>query len=358
MPEQKECFGAAVVNGKIYVIGGYPGVGYYPFSNITQMYNPANDDWITLAPMPTARINFGIAISNNKIYVIGGQDDENMITTPEMSYQFEVLTGINEAYDPTTNSWDNKASMPIPRNHLQANVVEDKIYLIGGQHQQSIELPPSEHSSNLTEVYDPTTDKWTTMTPIPNPVYSYCSAVVDDKIYIISGAFANSSLSNLVQIFDPKTNTWTLGAPIPTPMQQAAAGATTGTMAPKRIYVIGGNTTQAYNPKTDTWTFGADMPTYRYGLSVAVVNDTLFALGGSAVSLTDANEQYTPIDYGTPDPTQQPTTTPTQTPTESPTINPSPTIPEFQTWTIPTLATAIILISTITVRRKKLKHQS
>jgi LPXTG-motif cell wall-anchored protein len=45
---------------------------------------------------------------------------------------------------------------------------------------------------------------------------------------------------------------------------------------------------------------------------VAVVNDVLYALGGSDLSLTNANEQYTPIGYGTPEPT------PTSTPTPSP----------------------------------------
>jgi len=177
-------------------------------------------------------------------------------------------------------------------------------------------------------------------------VYDYSSAVVDDKIYIISGAFANSSLSSLVQIFDPKTNNWTNGAPIPTPMHQAAAGATTGTYAPKRIYIIGGNTTQAYDPQTNNWTNGADMPTPRHELAVAVVNDTLYALGGSAVSLTDANEQYTPIDYGTPQPTQQPITIPTPTTT----INPSPTIPEIPSWTILTLLIAVF-VSIIILRK-------
>lgn len=46
------------------------------------------------------------------------------------------------------------------------------------------------------------------------------------------------------------------------------------------------------------------------------------------------------------------------TPTLSPTISPSPTIPEFPTYTTLTIAAAMILISTIIVTRKKLKHKS
>jgi hypothetical protein len=65
------------------------------------------------------------------------------------------------------------------------------------------------------------------------------------------------------------------------------------------------------------------MPTERWGLAVAVTNDKLYAMGGTSISLTDANEQYTPIGYGTVTP--PPSTTPTQTPTPIATQTPTPT---------------------------------
>ena len=37
---------------------------------------------------------------------------------------------------------------------------------------------------------------------------------------------------------------------------------------------------QVYDPETDSWTFGANMPTYRISLGFALVNDTLYAIGG------------------------------------------------------------------------------
>jgi N-acetylneuraminic acid mutarotase len=331
-------FGVAVVNGKIYAIGGYTTQGGgSTFSNMNQFYDPANDAWTNiLAPMPIARRNFGIAVYQDKIYVIGGENRSHAIPGPNfVDYSMDGVTGVIEVYDIATNTWGNKTPMPTPRNYLQANVVDGKIYLIGGLSQQKLEYPSSPHSSNLTEVYDILTDSWTTMLPIPTPVWGYASAVVNDKIYIISGWCGNSSsssrqsasLSNQVQIFDPKTNTWSQGKPIPTPIVLAGAGATTGVVAPKRIYVVGGcpiantqlqggiNATQVYNPQTDTWSSGAEMPTKRSGLAVAVVNDVLYALGGADLSLTNANEQYAPIGYGTPEPTPSSTPTPSIQPT-------------------------------------------
>jgi N-acetylneuraminic acid mutarotase len=320
---EREEFGVAVVDRQIYAVGGW---------NENEMYNLSANNWTGLALLPTGRADPGVAVYQDKIYVIGGENASYSIRGPDFAdYEISGVTGINEVYDPATNMWETKAPMPTPRNYLQANVVEGKIYLIGGLTQQEQAFPLTEHSSNLNEVYDPVTDSWATAASIPTAVWGYSSAVIDDKIYVISGWSGNSSsrwgqsasLIDLVQIFDPKTNSWTVGKPLPTPVVLAAAGATTGVMAPKRIYVIGGcptvntqgqggiNATQVYDPKTDTWSRGADVPTKRRGLAVAVVNDVLYALGGSDRSLTNANEQYIPIGYGTLEPTPTPTVMPT-----------------------------------------------
>ena len=331
MPSERSGFGVAVVNGKIYAVGGYP------TGNINEMYDPASDTWTELAPMPTARDNFGIAVYQNKIYAIGGQIGAVLYPPVGVAnYSMQVLTGANEVYDTATNTWQTRTSMPTPRNYLQANVADGKIYLIGGEAQQPLDEAPQEHFSNVTEVYDPETDSWTTMSPIPTKVSGYASAVVDDKIYIISGWSDKPRISGLVQIFDPKTNNWTFGKPIPVPIREAAAGATTGNMAPKRIYVFGGCTTassvadpkvilgitQIYNPQNDEWSNGTSMPTKRRSLAVAVLNDTLYALGGATDSLVATNERYIPIGYGTPENTELPTNT---EPTTAPT-RPFPTV--------------------------------
>jgi N-acetylneuraminic acid mutarotase len=67
---------------------------------------------------------------------------------------------------------------------IQANVVDDKIYVISGQ-----PLAPygvvNPVSSNY--VYNPETDSWSEMAPIPVPVMGYASVVLEDETYIIRG---------------------------------------------------------------------------------------------------------------------------------------------------------------------------
>jgi len=283
--------GVAVVNGKIYAIGGASGAG---FLATNQEYDPAANTWTSKESMPTARSSFGIAVYQNKIYCIGGY-------TTGFS-----ATGVNEVYDPATDTWETKKSMPTPTLNIKASVVNGKIYLIGGG-----------PNGTLNQVYDPANDTWQIKASVPTAVSSYASAVVDNKIYVIT--------SNLNQIYDAENDSWSLGAPPPLSAILGLAGATTGVNAPKRIYVFGADavspfwqlstrsfTAQSYNPKTDSWRVCASMPTGRYSASVAVVDDLLYVIGGYTIECrTDiftlnqiykyshANQQYTPLGYGT-----------------------------------------------------------
>ncbi len=320
MPTARGSLSTAVVNGKIYAIGGANNNGTL---GTNEEYDPATNTWTERAPMPTPRVDFGIAIYENKIYAIGG----NINGSPTSD------TGANEVYDPATDTWATKTPMTTARDALQANVVASKIYLISGL------LPTNSVGpivSDATEIYDPATDSWSLGAPILTPVFAYASAVAENKIYIMGGQTSNGS-GGLNQIYDPATNNWTYGQPLPVPVTYAGAGATTGEYAPERIYLIGGvvggditGVNQVYNPSVDNWTMGAEMATKRTSLALAVVDDVLYVLGGIPIislqtPLYALNEQYTPIGYGTmPTPTPSPTPSPSPSPTLQPQASSSP----------------------------------
>ena len=48
---------------------------------------------------------------------------------------------VNEAYDPNTDTWASKASMPTERQHMASVVVNDILYVVGGR--------PTGKSSNV-----------------------------------------------------------------------------------------------------------------------------------------------------------------------------------------------------------------
>jgi hypothetical protein len=240
--------------------------------------------------MPTPRIFFGIAVYQNKIYCIGG-----------IASTGSSATGINEVYDPARDTWQTLSSMPTPRMGIEANVANDRIYLIGGQ--------VSDQTGTvlgINEEYDPLTDTWKTKTSMPNIASSF-SAVVDNKIYVIG---------SLNQIYNPENDNWSLGAPPTSVGLHSGVGVTSGIFAPKRIYLFG-EKSQSYNPESDHWSNSAPIPTARNYPGVAAVNEKFYIIGGFIIEraenpssqwildfnpqevYTALNEEYTPVDYGT-----------------------------------------------------------
>jgi N-acetylneuraminic acid mutarotase len=304
--------GVAVVNGKIYAIGGSTESGFAPSLypshvyatsargvSTNEEYDPETNTWTYKTPMPTPRLAFATAVYKNKIYCIGGQANS-------------TRTRINEVYDPETDTWETKAPMPTPRNWVTANVVNGKIYLMGGY---------TPYPSTLNEVYDPETDAWSTKTPSPDaPITdsSLASCVFDNNIFLFGGLTQDQHYQ-LNQIYDTVTDRWSAGAYPPSSLGGGAAAATTGAFAPKRIYAIGpapiynpegapSYTNRVYYPRTDSWSAAVDMPTTRFNFGIAVVNDAFYVIGGHTYTFpgnfapTPINEQYMPFGYGTPDP--------------------------------------------------------
>src|SRR5450759_2653576 len=116
MPNAEFSFEAVSVNQEIYAIG----------HNFTYIFDPSTDSWVSKTPMPTHQQGFAIATYQNKIYVIGGWNSTNPHTG------IAITMGTNEMYDPATDTWTTKVSMPTPIADMEANVVDGKIYVIRG----------------------------------------------------------------------------------------------------------------------------------------------------------------------------------------------------------------------------------
>jgi N-acetylneuraminic acid mutarotase len=307
MKTARAYLGLAAVNGKIYAIGGDQGhlngvlwdayVMTGEVTNATEAYDPSLNGWIVKSQMPTSRARFGIAVYQNKIYCIGGYNKQG--TTYKDAWA-------NEVYDPATDTWEVKKSLPTDRLAPATNVVDGKIYVIGGS---SIET----HSAlNVVEVYDPETDTWETKTPPPLEVKSSASAVVDNKIYVLGEEMIDPvryRVGYRVQVYDPATNSWSIKSSAQANIW-ASAAATTGVNALKRIYFFDSTWTTVYDPANDSWSVGASAPTPRPVAGAVAVDELIYVIGGRTgesgyyldMRPSSVNEQYTPFGYGAPDP--------------------------------------------------------
>ena len=125
MPTPRLAFAIATFNNKIYTFGGYTVVnGVQTPSAAAQVYDPAANTWAILPNLPTALSYPGAAVLNNKIYILGGN------AAP--SNMAPVISGINVEYDPTAGTYATKASLLTPRWRVGAASLFNTVYTFGG----------------------------------------------------------------------------------------------------------------------------------------------------------------------------------------------------------------------------------
>ena len=91
---------------------------------LMQIESFAGQDWELITQLPTKRYAFSTAVVDDKVYIIGGTLSQNN------GGPYGISTV--EAYDPQTNTWQRVADMPTPRNYPKAAVVNGIIYVFGG----------------------------------------------------------------------------------------------------------------------------------------------------------------------------------------------------------------------------------
>jgi N-acetylneuraminic acid mutarotase len=247
--------------------------------------------WETLAPAPTKRTEVTAAVLNGRIYVLGGFAEPSLSNLSSLTITDKV-----EVYDPATNEWTTRAPLPVGLHHAAACVVGNRLYVIGGYRQAFLALW---HPVATVYMYDPDKNVWTERTPMPTPRGALAMAESDGRLYAIGG-YDGSSNKAAVEVYDPASDTWTSRSPLPTPRDHLAA-----TTAGGKIYAIGGRlnqsyarnlpTVEAYDPAADRWTKAADLPTARSGITAGVIRGTIYVLGGEAPEGTfRTNEAYAP----------------------------------------------------------------
>ncbi len=251
MPTPRESLGvAAASNGKLYAIGGHNG----SYLTTNEEYDPSTNTWATRASMPTARYQAGVvAASNGKIYVIGGGNGVSWLTTVE-------------EYDPATNTWATRASMPTARGDMGVAAASNgKIYVIGGFYGPT--YVPGTYLATVEE-YDPATNTWATRASMPTARDGLGVVVASNgKIYAIGGQNVTDGYLAIVEEYDPATDTWATRASMLTArFGLGAAKASNG-----ELYAIGG-----YNGGWLTAVEEYSPPEYASTVSLIVANGAVY----------------------------------------------------------------------------------
>ena len=169
---------AEFIDGILYVVGGLNS-SHIPV-NTNYAYDPKTNSWTTKSAMPTARQHLATAVVDGKLYAMGGRFLGNGIVSEDVQ---DTHTNFNrvEMYDPKTDTWTTRHPMEIKRSGFTATTaVDGNIYVFGGQGIDGNDI-------NSVEKYDPNEDKWSFESPMPTGRFGITSVPFDDRIYVLGG---------------------------------------------------------------------------------------------------------------------------------------------------------------------------
>jgi N-acetylneuraminic acid mutarotase len=278
MPTARFGVGGASANGKVYAIGGVGGScngsGPCSFGPLTtvESYNPGTNSWAAEPSLSVGRESAGVAAIGNTIYVVGGH-----VPGGDPSGVVEVFSGSSWTTLPQSD-W-----MPTARAGLALVTDGTYLYAIGGNTQANNTGPVA-----TVERYNPSAppgSRWTTLAPMPAAGNASGAGVLNQTIVVVG-----SDGTNRTDVYDIASGTWHSGAPMPAQRGAMAAGVANG-----GLWLVGGTAngslaydTWVYYPATttgpDRWWGVGSMLTGRLGLTAAVVDDVVYAIGGAATS--------------------------------------------------------------------------
>lgn len=277
--------GGAVLNQQFYVASeGLPPESYSQTD--LQVYDPATNAWTNKTPASIGRVYARAAGIGGKFYVVGGCVNFSPSTGGDCRIG---TTNLLQAYDPLTDAWTTKSSMPTPRFLAAAGVIGGKLYVAGGYGP----CPPCNRLTAL-EVYDPTTDGWTSLAPMPGGRGDVEGAVVNSKLYVI-GTEENTFTATL-DVYDTATDSWSSGTPMSTPRGNPGVGEVNGI-----IYAVSGslspgfaNTVEAYDPASDSWVAVAPIPSVVYIPATVSIGGALYIVGQNSNGASTMLQAFTP----------------------------------------------------------------
>jgi N-acetylneuraminic acid mutarotase len=194
----------------------------------------------------------------------------------------EAFNDLN-AYDPISNTWTKKSSLPIGLELAFSMVINGKAYVGTGDTRNN-------GSTQLLFSYDPLNNTWTSIHDFPGGPRRDASAFgVDSKGYAGLGRFDVHGLNDWWE-YDPSMDSWTRKADFP----GVYASGGSGFVVNGKIYILSNDAKcWQYDPPSDTWTKKGSLPIQNAILKGISANNKGYILGAETWLYDDAADTWT-----------------------------------------------------------------
>jgi N-acetylneuraminic acid mutarotase len=253
--------------------------------------------WSKAAVLPVIQSEWDGAAIGDSLFAAGGEMKRTP-ATDQTKASDELWI-----YDAKADKWTQGANMPGSRNHPAVTSLNGKLYVFGGYDWPCCANYPWPYGSNNAWQYDPKTNAWKALAPVPRRLGAGLAIPFDGKIYVMAGTDTGQFHSVAdVHEYDPAANTWRARAPMKNAREHVK-----GVVVDSLIYVIGGHSkpgqnkvnqaaVEAYSPKSDKWYDKGTMPTPRGGIGLAYLGGKIYVFGGEGADFTLFNrvDQFDP----------------------------------------------------------------
>lgn len=262
--------------------------------NPVNQFDPSTGEWQQKSSTPVEIHHFQAVSQGDAIYILGALTGRWPNETPVD----KVIK-----YYPEQDKFEYTDFIPESRRRGAAAAVsrQGKIYLIGG-----ITHGHMSGTRAWFDEYNPQTGEWKALPDAPRGRDHVQAAIIGDKLYMAAGRVSSQATNQgfeltvkEVDVFDFNTQTWsTLPEEANLPTERA------GNMViawNNRLIVAGGesgnqaeahNEVEVYQPELGTWTRFPDLIQGRHGTGLAVFGDTLITASGCGMR-GGAPELYT-----------------------------------------------------------------
>eukprot|EP00471_Norrisiella_sphaerica_P002760 CAMPEP_0184493472 /NCGR_PEP_ID=MMETSP0113_2-20130426/26087_1 /TAXON_ID=91329 /ORGANISM="Norrisiella sphaerica, Strain BC52" /LENGTH=439 /DNA_ID=CAMNT_0026878735 /DNA_START=14 /DNA_END=1333 /DNA_ORIENTATION=+ len=176
----------AQLGSSIYLFGGY-GANYDMTQSGSSLEildaSQPSPAWTLGPPMQSSRGDVKAAVLGTKIYVVGGWMDGFLDTV--------------EAFDTVTLTWQMLAPLPLARGDPAVAVVANSLVVVGGEVSSGVQSPcdwdptidcdVNEIPVHNVEQYDPETDYWTPLAPLPTARFRFDASSANGALYVFGG---------------------------------------------------------------------------------------------------------------------------------------------------------------------------